>query len=77
MPMHKSKRVSNEIAQQEEQLANYHNQQQTDPENTECELAAHPEGYKRGGVVPIIIENETMIYYDETAAEWFPYNDEQ
>jgi len=41
----------------------------------DTEILPHPEGSDRGGYVLTVSEGEEMYYFDETANEWFPYED--
>lgn len=53
------------------------NADKTDPEGdgVATEVAAHPEGFKRGGTVVLVDDAGARVFYDETACEWVPYDD--
>ena len=74
--MAKATTVSAETFLAEQQLAERLNEEETVVSDLDCGLGEHPEGHKRGGYVPVYVEQEARVFYDQTAGEWFAYDDE-
>jgi len=69
--------ISAEELAAEEKLANTMNASKIDPEDVDTETGAHPEGRKRGGVVAVYTDDDgAQVFYDETACEWYGYNND-
>ena len=70
-----SKTVDQATYKQEERLAEQLNSECTCPDEIDCDLGEHPEGAKRGGHVPVFVDDyDASAFFDQTSEEWVPYD---